>query len=195
MIHTISERAEALLDAALELVAERGYAGASPALIAARAGYDRKMVHHRFGSKVGLFRALLERSFQRPLLAPTADPDLPGLDRATSTMSALLGLYRDDPRFLRAVFTIGFQVVGTSSELAAIYHAWLVQAREAVTLALRQGQSDGSVKPDIDAHQSAQAAVDATTGLVFRWCLSPEQVDLEAELETWAAVAKQNFGA
>ena len=79
---------EALLDAALELVAERGYAGASPALIAARAGYDRKMVHHRFGSKVGLFRALLERSFQRPILAPMADPDLPGLDRATSTISA-----------------------------------------------------------------------------------------------------------
>lgn len=186
---------DALLDAALELVAERGYAGASPALIAARAGYDRKMVHHRFGSKVGLFRALLERSFQRPLLAPTTNPDLTGLDRATSAMSALLDLYHDDPRFLRAVFTIAFQVVGTSSDLGEIYRAWFVDAQRAVTQALRQGQSDGSVKRDLDSHQAAQLAVDTTTGLVFRWCLSPDQVDLEAELTMWAASARQLFGS
>jgi AcrR family transcriptional regulator len=186
---------DALLDAALDLVAERGYAGASPALIAARAGYDRKMVHHRFGSKVGLFRALLERSFQRPLLAPMANPGLSGLDQAISAVSALHDLHRDDPRFLRAVFTIAFQVVGTSSELAAIYQAWLANAREAVASALQQGQSDGTVKPGLDAHRTAQAAVDATTGLVFRWCLNPDQISLEAELETWTANAKQLFGA
>ncbi|MGE2737477.1 TetR/AcrR family transcriptional regulator [Mycolicibacterium vaccae] len=186
---------EALLDAALELVAERGYAGASPALIAARAGYDRKMVHHRFGSKVGLFRALLERSFQRPLLAPTTNPELTGLERATSAMSALVKLYKDDPRFLRAVFTIAFQVAGAHSELGAIYHSWLLDARDAVTLALQQGQNDGSVKRSLDAHHAAQAAVDATTGLVFRWCLSPNEVDLEAELRTWTETARKLLGS
>lgn len=70
-------------------------------------------------------------------------------------------------------------MTGTTSELASIYQAWLADVRDAVASALRQGQSDGSVKPDLDAHHAAQAAVDATTGLVFRWCLSPDQVDLE----------------
>ncbi|EJZ06614.1 TetR family transcriptional regulator C-terminal domain-containing protein [Mycolicibacterium vaccae] len=86
-------------------------------------------------------------------------------------------------------------MTGTTSELASIYQAWLADVRDAVASALRQGQSDGSVKPDLDAHHAAQAAVDATTGLVFRWCLSPDQVDLEVELRASAASARQLLGA
>jgi hypothetical protein len=114
--------------------------------------------------------------------------------RVTLTFPLFEQIRHRDPDIGEVQFGCVGPVLTHLVELAAIYHAWLVQAREAVALALRQGQSDGSVKPDIDARQSAQAAVDATTGPVFRWCLSPEQVDLEAELETWAAIAKQNFG-
>jgi AcrR family transcriptional regulator len=51
----------ALVDAAASLLAERGYAGASLAEIAARAGFTRGAVHHHFNSKEELFLAVLER--------------------------------------------------------------------------------------------------------------------------------------
>ena len=185
---------EALLDAAVKVVAERGYAGASPALIAAHAGFDRKMVHHRFGSKEGLFRALFERSFQRPLLAATTAVGVPGLDRAANTMLALEDMWRDDPDFLRAIFTVAFQVAGTRSEIGDIFHTWIATARDAVERALADGQRDGSVRPDLDAARAAQAAVDATTGLTYRWCQEPDSTDLALELRSWVTVARQLFG-
>nr|WP_211216435.1 TetR family transcriptional regulator [Actinoplanes globisporus] len=45
----------ALLDAAREVFAERGYQGATMRAIAARADVDAAMVNHWFGSKEGLF--------------------------------------------------------------------------------------------------------------------------------------------
>lgn len=186
---------EALLDAAVKVVSEHGYAGASPALIASRAGFDRKMVHHRFGSKEGLFRALFERSVQAPLLAPTAEVGVPGLDRAVNTMLALEDMWREDPEFLRAVFTVAFQVAGTSSKLNDIFEQWAEAAREAVRRALADGQKDGSVRADLDAAQAARVAVDATTGLTFRWCQDPDSVAFGREVRDWVAVARQLFGS
>ncbi|UVO11975.1 TetR/AcrR family transcriptional regulator [Mycobacterium sp. SVM_VP21] len=186
---------EALLDAAVKVVSERGYAGASPALIASHAGFDRKMVHHRFGSKEGLFRALFERSIQQPLLAPTAEAGVPGLDRALNTMLALEDMWRNDPAFLRAVFTVAFQVAGTSSDLNEVFEQWIDAARDAVERALVDGQRDGSVRADLDAARAAQVAVDATTGMTFRWCRDPDNVSLDREIRDWVAAAQQLFGA
>src|SRR5690606_22523774 len=51
---------EALLAAARELFTERGYADVGVAELAQRAGVTTGAVYHHFGSKRGLFRALLE---------------------------------------------------------------------------------------------------------------------------------------
>lgn len=59
------ERAEttqrALLDAARDLIVERGYADTSTPDIVAAAGTTRGALYHHFADKRGLFRALLER--------------------------------------------------------------------------------------------------------------------------------------
>ena len=49
-----------ILDAARELFAERGYAGTSMRAIGAAAGVDPALVHHYFGTKEELFRAVLD---------------------------------------------------------------------------------------------------------------------------------------
>src|SRR5918997_2783844 len=50
----------ALLDAARELFAERGYHGAAAEEIVRRAGVTRGAMYHHFGDKRGLFRAVVE---------------------------------------------------------------------------------------------------------------------------------------
>jgi AcrR family transcriptional regulator len=52
-----------LLDAALQLISERGYDRTTLQAIGDVAGYSRGLVSHRFGSKEGLLWALLERMF------------------------------------------------------------------------------------------------------------------------------------
>src|SRR5580700_10998436 len=56
---------DALLDAAAELVAERGVPGASLASIGGRAGVSRGLPTHHFGSKDALVGRLAERAQSR----------------------------------------------------------------------------------------------------------------------------------
>ncbi len=57
----MSERREQLLDALVEVMAERGWAGASVARIAARADLAPGLVHYYFRRKLDLLLALTER--------------------------------------------------------------------------------------------------------------------------------------
>lgn len=49
-----------LLEAATKLIAEKGLAGASVRDICTEAGVSRNMIHHYYGSKDGLFQAILD---------------------------------------------------------------------------------------------------------------------------------------
>ena len=55
------ENERALLDAAERLFAEQGFAGATTAAIAARAGVPKANLHYYFATKEGLYRAVIER--------------------------------------------------------------------------------------------------------------------------------------
>src|SRR6266478_8274291 len=57
---------KAILDAAEALFAEQGYEAASLQEICDRAGVTRGLPGYFFGSKEGLYRAVLERTFTRP---------------------------------------------------------------------------------------------------------------------------------
>ena len=56
-----------LLDAAEEVFARRGYAGAALEDIADAAGYTRGAIYSHFGAKEELFLAVIERHLQRLL--------------------------------------------------------------------------------------------------------------------------------
>lgn len=64
---TKEERREQILDAALELFAERGYHGASTDEIARRAGISQPYVFRLFGTKKDLFIAVETRCFRQTL--------------------------------------------------------------------------------------------------------------------------------
>jgi AcrR family transcriptional regulator len=78
-----AERREQLLDAALELIAERGYGGISMEAIARRAGVTKPVVYDLFSNRGELLMALLKREEERALAllaevmptAPAMDPD------------------------------------------------------------------------------------------------------------------------
>ena len=78
-----AERREQLLDAALELIGERGYGGVSMEGVARAAGVTKPVVYDSFANLDELLRALLDREEERALAElaaampadPTADPD------------------------------------------------------------------------------------------------------------------------
>ncbi len=86
----------ALLQAALEVFAERGYRDATIDEIAAAAGYSKGAVYWHFDGKDDLFFALLEERVDRPIresieLLASAPPDHDMAPEATRLFAELLG--------------------------------------------------------------------------------------------------------
>lgn len=59
-----SDKKQRIIDAAIKLISEKGYHGATTALIAKEAGVSQGIIFHYFGSKEGLFYTLLKEKAQ-----------------------------------------------------------------------------------------------------------------------------------
>lgn len=87
---------EKLLAAALTAFADFGFEGASLRAIAVAAGFDVAMIFHRFGSKEGLWRAVVESvaaDFQASLaheLLPLIQGDAPLVQRVTQVLDIFI---------------------------------------------------------------------------------------------------------
>jgi AcrR family transcriptional regulator len=68
----------AIVAAALDEFAEKGFAGARMAAIGQRAGINKQLLYHYFGGKEDLFRAVVDRQVIRNAERQRAIPDAPG---------------------------------------------------------------------------------------------------------------------
>jgi AcrR family transcriptional regulator len=108
----VTESRSVLLDAAAEEFARYGLLGARVQAIVKRAGVNERMIYHHFGSKEGLYRAVLDD--ERAALGAAWSPYL---DRAI-TMNPYDGL--------RSVFSALFDIfAGRPRLVAMLTHEWL----------------------------------------------------------------------
>ena len=89
-----ADRRQAILDAAREQFAEKGYAAASIRAIARTADVDPALVHHYFGSKEKVFVAAMELPFDPAERLPAVlEGDVDGL--AERLVRMFLGIWAD----------------------------------------------------------------------------------------------------
>jgi AcrR family transcriptional regulator len=135
------ERADArrnrqrILEAAAELVGERGLAEVTMDEVAARAGVAKGTVFHRFGNRAGLARALVdqsERELQEAILRgpPPLGPGGAPEDRLVAFLGALLELVADR---LDLLLVSDYDHPGQRFETGA-YRGWV----QHMTLLLRE---------------------------------------------------------
>ncbi|MFJ4711880.1 TetR/AcrR family transcriptional regulator [Streptomyces sp. NPDC088785] len=161
-------RAE-ILRAALEVIAERGYRGASLAAVAERVGLTQQGLLHHFPSKEALLVAVLaerdqwdavpDSRWRLDLLGSLVEYNAmrPGV---VQTFSALLGESVTDGHPARAFFTERYAGV-----------------REAMTRVLRQEYGErlpGGLTPE----RAAPLLVAVMDGLQYQWLLDPDEVDM-----------------
>ena len=87
---------QVVLDAAFELLAERGYRGTTMAAVAERAGSSKETLYAWFGSKQGLFTALIRRQAEATnrAVAAALDAGDHGSDPATTLTAFATNLLR-----------------------------------------------------------------------------------------------------
>ncbi|MET9252783.1 TetR/AcrR family transcriptional regulator [Streptomyces sp. NPDC003717] len=173
------ERRAEIVRAALEVIAERGYRGASLAAVAERVGLTQQGLMHHFPTKDALLVAVLdERDHWDALPADRLRMDLLGAlveynamrPGVVQTFSALLGESVTDGHPARPFFTERYgRVRATMAEL------------------LRAEYGDrlpGGLPPE----RVAPLLVALLDGLQYQWLLDPEAVDMAAAFRDFMAL-------
>jgi AcrR family transcriptional regulator len=183
-----------LIEAAAELVVEKGWEATTAAEIGRRAGYSRAMVHARFGSKDAILDAFFLHGYVERLL-PAPKPGATGMENAVAHFGRIEDLYAQDRDFLRAMFVMTFEAVKTTSPVRTRLQIWFERGVEAVAVGLRAGMADGSVRPDIDVERAVNDISAAAFGIAFHWIVLSERYDLARELDYARARIISDYGA
>ncbi|WP_327356240.1 TetR/AcrR family transcriptional regulator [Streptomyces sp. NBC_01304] len=163
------ERRAEIVRSALEVIAERGYRGASLAAVAERVGLTQQGLLHHFPTKEALLVAVLEerdqwdatpsREWRLDLLGSLVEYNAmrPGI---VQTFSALLGESVTDEHPARDFFTRRYATV--RGEMARMLRA----------------EFGDRLPSGLTPEQSAPLLVAVLDGLQYQWLLDPEAVDM-----------------
>jgi AcrR family transcriptional regulator len=168
-----------MLRAAIKLVARRGLSGTNLADIGLLAGYSRGLPLFRYGSKLGLFEALLQSMdswFDQRL--ETALRDKQGLAALRARMAAHLGGMRSSPLATSALYSIFIESLFGMPELKPQIAVLTGRWRHGLAADLREGQVRGEIRPDIDCDQQATIILCALRGLMIDHMMDPKTTDL-----------------
>jgi AcrR family transcriptional regulator len=182
-----------LLEAAVELIAEKGWEATTAADIGRRAGYSRAMVHARYGSKDAILDTLFVTEYEKRL-SPALDPDATGLQQALAHFDRIEQLYAEDRDLLRAMFVLTFEAVKATSQARPRMRMWLKRGADAVEAGLRNGILDGSVRPDIDVDRAVNDFGGAVFGIAYQWIVQAYPYDMAQEMAYMRARLIRDYG-
>ncbi|MEM7082907.1 MAG: TetR/AcrR family transcriptional regulator [Pseudomonadota bacterium] len=167
-----------LIDAAIRLIVDVGTNGATLKALGDASGYSRGHVTYRFGTKAGLFKAVIKQvseRWARTLEAQVADAT--GADALMACADAYYAFVRESPDDIRAMNILSQQACEPDSELKDI--VCRVKQRQAKQLQswIHQGQEAGTINPKLDAAASAAHFIAYSSGIGLLWMLDKDSFD------------------
>jgi len=168
---------ERLLDAAIDLIAERGYSASSVEALCRRAGVAKTALYWHFGSKEGLLAAAMEKvanawieEIQKSVYL-ARDP----AQRLERAFEGLRRMVEARPQILRLLLAVANERAEVAPETRQRLRA-VFQRAEA---ALVQGIEDavGRTLPDLDL--VAHTTIGLVQAASLRLVLDPEETDLD----------------
>jgi TetR/AcrR family transcriptional regulator, transcriptional repressor for nem operon len=156
-----------VLDRAMALFWERGYAATSIQDLVAKTGINRASLYNTFGDKKRLFLAVLDHYAKKvaaPLMAELSDPDP---RRALERMFESIIRRTSDPGFPRGCLNTNtsLECPACGDEISRKIADRFGQQESAIYSVLRRAQAEGSLDPSVDARAFARFFVSAAQGL------------------------------
>ena len=162
------ERPNELLDAALRIFAERGYANTRLEDIAAAVGVTKGTIYHYFETKEDLLRQAIEHNHERVFL-----PLEKGIRERKGPVSTTIRL------FLRRAFggnmdqtrqsVLTLLVQGVAREVPHVYQRWLeagpARAWQLLAELIEEGKASGEFRKDVDSEVAARVTI---SGLILQ---------------------------
>ncbi|MEU7139236.1 TetR/AcrR family transcriptional regulator [Nocardia sp. NPDC046473] len=179
-----AERREAILEAAREVIAERGYRGASLGAVAERVGLTQPGVLHYFPSKEHLLVAVLEARDRWDTAAFLAG----GSDSwRLAHLEQLVEYNATRPGVMQTFAALAGESVTGGHPARAYFVERYAQARARLAEMLRAEFGDrlaGGRTPE----QVAPLLIAVLDGLQTQWLLDPEAIDMGAAFRDFVAL-------
>ncbi|MGW1544232.1 TetR/AcrR family transcriptional regulator [Streptomyces sp. NPDC002309] len=173
------ERRAEIVRAALEVIAERGYRGASLAAVAERVGLTQQGLLHHFPSKDALLVAVLEERDQWD-----AVPD----DRWRLELVASLVEYNAmRPAIVQTFSALLGESVTEGHPARAYFTERYARVRESMTSVLRAEYGE-RLPNGLTPERTAPLLVAVMDGLQYQWLLDPESVDMPGAFRDFLAL-------
>jgi AcrR family transcriptional regulator len=168
---------ERILEAATELFATRGYAGAGVDRLAERSGIAKTAIYYHFGNKEGLLAAVLERTATQWIegiqqASRQAGDPIGRLERALAGMRAML---EERPWILKLFQILTLEVAEEKPEIHATLQGIVRRARAAITDGMREAL--GVDVPDADGVAGLLLA--ALDGISLGLQIDPDHAPLD----------------
>ncbi|MFH8679595.1 TetR family transcriptional regulator [Streptomyces lydicus] len=175
-----AERREALLEAAMELISERGYRRTSLAAVAERAGLTQQGLLHHFPTKESLLVAVLEARDRWDLAAAPAA-------WRTDTLTQLVDYNATRPGLVQTYTVLAADSVTEEHPARAFFESRFRAVRGSMAEALR-AEFGETLPGGLTPEQAAPLLVAVLDGLQLQWLLDPEEVDMSMAFRDFLAL-------
>ncbi|WP_245746288.1 TetR/AcrR family transcriptional regulator [Nocardia altamirensis] len=179
-----AERRAAILEAAREVIAERGYRGTSLAAVAERVGLTQPGLLHYFPSKEHLLVAVLEERDRWDAAAFLAGPSN---SWQLAHLEQLVDYNAERPGVIQTFTVLAGESVTDEHPAREYFIERYAQARARLAELLRTEFGDrlaGGRTPE----QVAPLLIAVLDGLQTQWLLAPEEVDMGAAFRDFVAL-------
>ncbi|WP_244329635.1 TetR/AcrR family transcriptional regulator [Streptomyces platensis] len=178
-----AERRAAILEAAMELIAERGYRRTSLAAVAERAGLTQQGLLHHFPTKELLLVGVLETRDRWDLASAAAAAGT----RHTDTLAQLVDYNATRPGLVRTYTVLAADSVTEDHPAREFFETRFRVVRTAMAEVLRTECGDtlpGGLTPE----RAAPLLAAVMDGLQLQWLLDPEAVEMPAAFRDFLAL-------
>ncbi|HEV8462895.1 MAG TPA: TetR/AcrR family transcriptional regulator [Gaiellaceae bacterium] len=166
-----------ILQAAARVFAAQGYEATRVGDIATEAGVAYGLVYHYFGSKEAVLDAVFREAWGR-LLAAVAQAEQTGEtapEQLELVVKIVLRTWRDDPDLVRLLVREVTRSPHIQDELDEIGQAFATIQR-----IIERGQSEGTLRADVDARLAAWMLYGALEEVLTGWVLGQLEEDVAA---------------
>jgi AcrR family transcriptional regulator len=147
-----SATAQQLIDAAIELIAERGYVGMSVDAVCRRAGIVKSGLYWNFGSKEGLLAAVVDRVATEWVedIRRSVYQQGDALERLDRTLSEMHRMMRERPESLRVLLVVLLERSSIDPSTREVLERFFVSARETMAQGIIDTLGPCMAKRDVE---------------------------------------------
>ncbi len=186
-----SEKQRNIINAAIELIAEKGIQQLTIKNLSKKIGTAEGAIYRHFDSKFEILVGILKlfRQNKDEALQNLKTKEKSSLQKIESLLSARFRQFSENPAIASVIFSE--EIFQNEKSLANEVYEIMVESQKGIETIILNGQSQKQIREDISAEQLTLLITGALRLLVTQWRLSEFSFDLQTEgQKLWKSIYK-----